>query len=221
MSKIKKMASYHLDGKHFIDREVWNSIVKANIYCPGIARVIYNLKTEDKVRRKGEDGKETVESVRLEKPILATTVFFADGSVVTVKNSNEDEIATTVEELPDGTNVEVATKSAKEAGLVYAIVKRVFGYVGKEKAPGAGGLGRRLAEIVAEAEDQNVSAAKRKAEAKARKGKSQEPKPPKQKRESLKSVMRRLAPFAAAVVDELSSDPDAFAKRIRDLLGKA
>ena len=117
--------------------QVVASIVKNNAFAPNVDRVIYNTKTTDEVAKKDGDGNPVLddkgrvvkETVKLERPVLVTVVYFKDGTKVTVKNSAKDGITLVDKKvkLSDGSEKTVATASdeSKEIGLVYAIVKRV------------------------------------------------------------------------------------------------
>lgn len=168
------------------DFELWEEFIhnmdKNNVFCPGIERVIFNLKTTETRPVLDGDGKPvTDEKGRVKRqvvevaPELATVVYFTDGTKCTVVNSDKDIVTTETKEVtyfdykPDGTEtevktnrtVEVASEAAKEAGIVYAIVKRIFGKVGKVDKQGkmhedeidGNGFGRKLRDIVDAAED--------------------------------------------------------------------
>lgn len=144
--------------------DVLAEIQRNNTAFPDVQNVIFNLKTEDK------EGK------RLEKPVLATTVEFADGTKVSVTNSAHDEVRTEMKSfsLPaldaegkeiigeDGKKVlekkfevEVPTEGSRELGVVHAIVKRL---VGRENEKGefiGDGYGRKLHDWVSGAYLQN------------------------------------------------------------------
>lgn len=168
------------------DFDLWEEFIrnmdKNNVFCPGIDRVIFNLKTTETRPVLDEAGKPvTDEKGRVKRqvvkvtPELATVVYFTDGTKCTVVNSDKDVVTTETKEViyfdykPDGTEtevktghtVEVASEAAKEAGVVYAIVKRIFGKVGKVDKQGklhedeidGNGFGRKLRDIVDAAED--------------------------------------------------------------------
>lgn len=168
------------------DFDVWDefihNMVKNNVFCPGIERVIFNLKTTETRPVLDAAGKPvTDEKGRVKRqvvdvtPELATVVYFTDGTKCTVVNSDKDVVTTEEKEVtyfdfkPDGTEttvktgrkVKVASEAAKEAGIVYAIVKRIFGKVGRVDKQGklhedeidGNGFGRKLRDIVNSAED--------------------------------------------------------------------
>lgn len=117
---------------------------------PKISKVIYNLKTTKTVPVFEADGRPVVdekgkykrETVQIE-PTLATIVYFVDGSKTTVINCVKDKIEVLDKEVTyqdvdktgklitvkTGTFVKVASDESKELGLIYAIIKRLFGKV--------------------------------------------------------------------------------------------
>ena len=134
-------------------------------------KAIFNLKTEDMVAVLDENGnpvyrqsggenspaKVVKQAKPLEKPILASKVFFDDGSWTVVKNSGEDTVDVKEVDLPDGKTVKVATNASKERAIAYAVVKRVFGRVDPfTKEVRGANLGRRFEKIIAASVDQNV-----------------------------------------------------------------
>lgn len=111
-------------------------------YLPKVQRLIFNLKTEEKV--KNEDGTKSMRP--LEHPILVTVLYFDDGTKVVVKNSLHDKIDLETKKLPNGKEVTVASEASKESGLVYAIAKRIFGIpdaTGNIKGEGFGNILKR------------------------------------------------------------------------------
>ena len=166
--------------KSFINNMNFN-----NTYCPNIKRVIFNLKTTDTKPVVGQDGKPVTDDkgrVKREiveiKPVLATCVYFADGTKVTVVNSNLDavnierkEITYSVvddsgkkTEVKTGKFAVVASNASKEAGIVYAIAKRLLGAVDDDRRSRTynqvkgNGFGRKLHEIVDMAYDTEYEA---------------------------------------------------------------
>lgn len=168
------------------DEDVWyslcRSVAKNNTFCPNIKRVIFNLKTTETRPVLDADGKPvTDEKGRVKRqivevtPELATAVYFADGTKCTVVNSDNDLVTTEEKEVTyvdcdksgkkstvkTGRKVKVATEAAKEAGVVYAIVKRIFGKIGRVDKQGklheneidGNGFGRKLRDIIEHAED--------------------------------------------------------------------
>jgi hypothetical protein len=135
---------------------------------PEPVRAIFNVKTEETVTLEAEPGEKPVKAKRrLEHPVLASKVFFDDGTWTVVKNSAEDPI-----ELVTKYGVETASDASKERAIVYAWVKRLCGtqHPPTGEVTGAN-LGRRLSKIVAASEDKAVSKAT-KAKVKAAKAKA-------------------------------------------------
>lgn len=172
------------------DSDKWDSFVQSmvrnNTFCPNIKRIIFNLKTTETRPVLDAAGKPiTDEKGRVKRqivevtPELATAVYFVDGTKCTVVNSDKDVVATEEKEVfyfdfkSDGTEtkvktghkVKVATEAAKEAGVVYAIVKRIFGKIDddpKSRTYGqikSDGFGRKLHDLVNSAFDTQYEAA--------------------------------------------------------------
>lgn len=146
-------------------KDVVESLKYNNAYIPPIDHVVFNTKTEDWVTEPGKDGdKPTKVKVQLEKPVLATIVYFADGTKVTVKNCEKDQITLVDEKvkLPDGTETTVRTASheSKEIGLAYAVLKRIFCYYDENGNVNGGSLSRLLHEVIDDARCQDVEEAK-------------------------------------------------------------
>ena len=144
--------------------------------APMPVKAIFNLKTEDMVAVLDDDGNPVYElgenktkrlvkrAKTLEKPILASKVFFDDGSWTVVKNSGEDTVDVEEKKLSDGKTVKVATEASKERAIAYAVVKRVFGRVDPVTGEVKGAnLGRRFEKVIAASIDQNVGSAEEKA----------------------------------------------------------
>ena len=136
---------------------------------PMPVKAIFNLKTEDMVAVLDDDGNPVYElgenkmkrlvkrAKTLEKPILASKVFFDDGSWTVVKNSGEDTVDVEEKKLSNGKTVKVATDASKERAIAYAVVKRVFGCVDPVTMEVKGAnLGRRFEKVIAASIDQNV-----------------------------------------------------------------
>lgn len=97
-----------------------------------------------------------------DKPaVLATVVFFDDGTKSVVKNCPGDLVETVEKKLSDGSTVETASDSSKEIGFVYAVVKRLLSSLDEDGNAVCSGLGNSLRETVANAVDQNVVAAEK------------------------------------------------------------
>lgn len=151
--------------------DVESRYVPAKHFTPMPMKAIFNLKTEDMVTVLDDDGNPVYEQTSgenspkkvvkraktLEKPILASKVFFDDGSWTVVKNSGDDTVDVEEKKLSNGKTVKVATDASKERAIAYAVVKRVFGRVDPitKEVKGAN-LGRRFEKVIATSIDQNV-----------------------------------------------------------------
>ena len=151
--------------------DVESHCVSTKRSAPMPVKAIFNLKTEDMVTVLDNDGnpvyeqassenspKKVVKQAKtLEKPILASKVFFDDGSWTVVKNSGEDTVDVEEKKLSNGKTVKVATDASKERAIAYAVVKRVFGCVDPVTMEVKGAnLGRRFERVIAASIDQNV-----------------------------------------------------------------
>ena len=187
---IKRTADGFLTRTH--DSDEWNSFIKSmtlnNTFCPGIKRVIFNLKTTetrpvlDLAGKPVTDDKGRVKHEQYEvTPELATVIYFNDGTKCAVVNSDKDVVTPEEKEVTyfvtdasgketevkTGRKVRVASEAAKEAGVVYAIVKRIFGKIGRVDKQGkvhedeidGNGFGRKLHDIVDSAEDNQYEVA--------------------------------------------------------------
>lgn len=96
-----------------------------------------------------------------EPAVLATIVFFDDGTKSIVKNCLSDAVGSEDWKLSDGSTVEVASQDSKERGFVYALLKRLLSNLDEDGNAVCSGLGNSLREIVAGAVDQNVVAAEK------------------------------------------------------------
>lgn len=168
----------------------WQSFIKSlssnNTYLPEIERIIFNLKTTETVPVLDLAGKSvTDEKGRVKRqtvpcdPVLATIVKFADGTKCSVVNSDKDAVTQEEKEVTyldcdksgkeftvkTGRKVTVASETAKEAGVVYAIVKRLFGLVDQDPKSRkfnhvkGDGFGHKLRVLVETAEDCQYEAA--------------------------------------------------------------
>ena len=171
--------------------DVESRYVSTKRSAPMPVKAIFNLKTEDMVAVLDDDGNPVYElgenktkrlvkrAKTLEKPILASKVFFDDGSWTVVKNSGEDTVDVEEKNLPDGKTVKVATDASKERAIAYAVVKRVFGRVDPvtKEVKGAN-LGHRFEKVIAASVDQNVGNAEGKVKKTEAKPARQKPKKP-------------------------------------------
>ena len=165
--------------------DVESHCVSTKRSAPMPVKAIFNLKTEDMVtvlddagnpvyeQASGENSPKKVvkQAKTLEKPILASKVFFDDGSWTVVKNSGEDTVDVEEKKLSNGKTVKVATDASKERAIAYAVVKRVFGHVDPvtKEVKGAN-LGRRFEKVIEASVDQNIGNAEdkiKKAESKS------------------------------------------------------
>lgn len=165
---------------------VINSFIFNNSFCPNIERVIHSL------------SKKRNEKSHRNDYTLATTIFFADGTKTTVKNSIHDKVNVVKKniELSDGsvTEVETATTESKEVGIMYALVKRIVGGCDENGTVGKG-FCTFLNRIAKEAYDQNVESVRNAGEEKIRKAKAK----------ALKSKQKTEKPSLRKCVDDLTT----------------
>lgn len=173
-----------VNGTQKIDPNAAIQLFDTGAYYPAINRVIFNTGSKP-----ADDG--------TERPVLATIVEFADGTKSTVINSIHDTVALDAEGHP--------TRESKEAGFVYAVMKRILCGQLVENYDGnllcdMKGFGRILADYVDNAYDfqkaKKENAAKKAAAVKAHAELKANAKP---KHASLAEVVDKLA----AIVDGL------------------
>ena len=205
-----EVIGYNVD-EHLGDQVV-KSLMFNNSFVPNIERVIFNTKTTEEVAKldlsgaplKDEKGRVLKETVKLENPVLATTVFFADGTKVTVKNSDKDEV-TVVDKtvkLSDGSEISVKTASqeSKEIGVVHAIVKRCVCQYDESGNVTNAGYAKFLHTTVEKAHVQEIERAKVSAERKLSKQKAKNTaKPKKDRSKGLRAVVQELAEVVAGL----------------------
>lgn len=201
-------------GLTVIDKNVVDSLKINGTYLPDVERVLFNLKTEDRHAKIGEDGKPVVEdgktvyeTVKLANPILTTKIWWADGTTTTVKNSEHDKVETEEVDV-DGVKVTVATDCSKEAGVAMAVVKRTCGMPDEKGEIVGTGMGKILREIIADGHDQRLEEAKAKAQhAKAKTAfKAAKPKKAKTKTYTQKDIIQLLGPLLEKLVTQQDFD---------------
>jgi hypothetical protein len=162
------------------------SLARNNSFAPGIKRTIYNL------------SKKRNEKSHRSDYVLATTVFFTDGTKTTVKNSMNDRVSVVTEKikLSDGTtrDVETASAESREIGLLYAILKRLICVPEANGTVEGKGFANFLRTKVREAWNQNVEEERTKAENEIRKTRLRAKKPAQKKEEkpSLRKCVQDL-----------------------------
>lgn len=207
-------------GNISISRDVISSLETNGTYLPDVTRVVFNLKTEKRIRVKDETtGEEKTETVKLDNPILVTKIWWADGTSTTVKNSEHDKVETEEVELEDGRKVTVATECSKTFGIMAAVTKRTCGIPDKNGEMINTNLGKILSDIVKSAYDQNIETektriknAKRKAAAEVR---AQKAKEPKAKKYSIAEILNLIGP----ILENAAKNPDAIKNAVEALKG--
>lgn len=181
-------------------------------YIPPVTRVIYNV-DENTIERKvlNEDGTPSDQTEKVTYKTLATVVYFKDGTKVSVVNSEHDGL--TFDE--NG----YASDQSKEVGLVYAVVKRLYGTYNEDKPKiiDGNGLTSWLRKTVKDAYDQNKemdARIKAKKEAKIRHEKLQADaalrrEAKKQEAERIAKEDEVFARLARAIVNELNLKEEA------------
>lgn len=197
------------DGTTFGDLDAALRNCKA-VRFPGVKRVQFNLKTTDYKRDldaeprtivvkgqkkvvypyvKGPDGKKVVVDI---DPVLATIVYFNDGTKVVVTNSATDKVDLVDVKLADGTVVKTASSQAKERALIYALVKRLYGTPDDLGNIENVGLARRLNDLVQNGYDTRLEDAKNRIAEAARKAAAAKAQKPAKKRYSLSETLARI-----------------------------
>ena len=197
------------DGTTFSDLDAALRSCKA-VRFPEIKRVQFNLKTTDYKRdldaeprtivvkgqkkvvypyAKGPDGKKIQIDI---DPVLATIVYFADGTKVVVTNSETDKVDLVDVKMDDGTVVKTASNQAKERAIIYALVKRLYGTPDTLGNIENVGLARRLTEIVQDGYDTRIEDAKNRIAEAARKAAATKVQKPARKRYSINETLARI-----------------------------
>lgn len=247
-----KSAIKCINGQDVISPDVITNLKYNNTYCPGVDRVIYSLVHEEKVTVMDETGepvrepaldkstgkpaldkfgnpilKNKVEFKKLANPKLATTVYFTDGTKVTVQNSEHDKVI--VKEVYLDKNgketskenavktITVADDCSKETGLCYAILQRMCGKPDPKKNNKVTnhGLAKLMATLIKSSYDQPLEAAKTKLQKTAAKKRAEEIKKTKKdkpKHYSYNDVTQLLGTVLERLATKLDLDPDALAK---------
>lgn len=178
---------------------------------PEIEYVQFSLKTTETKPMLDSDGKKILdEKGRVKRetididPLLATVVYFDDGTKTTVINSKADSVEIIETKLSDGSTVKVASEASKERAVVYAIVKRLLGKIGHTDKNGVyhsneidgNGFGRILRDIVQNGYDVQLESAKNQlAKDEAKKLRESMPKPTPKKRYSIHETLARINEF--------------------------
>lgn len=197
------------DGTTFSDLDAALRNCKA-VRFPGVKRVQFNLKTVDFKRDldaeprtivvkgqkkvvypylKDADGKKIQIDI---DPVLATIVYFTDGTKVVVTNSETDKVDLVDVKMADGTVVKTASSQAKERALIYALVKRLYGTPDILGNIENVGLARRLNDMVQNGYDTRVEDAKNRIAEAARKAAAAKAQKPAKKRYSLSETLARI-----------------------------
>lgn len=181
-----------------INSEVIKELEQNNTAFPDIMRVIYNIgkKSYRKLDENGKSIRDANGKIVMSEPVdvLATVVYFADDTKISVINSAADGVKFEDHTLSNGSTVKVASRESKEMGLVYAIVKRLLTKYDKNGKPLDSATGRILNDhvkgsydCVIEKAELKIARAKSKAEHEAKLN-TAKPK----KRYSIKDTLARI-----------------------------
>lgn len=148
-----------------VETAVLKELKTNNTAFPDIKRVIYNIgkKAYPKLDANGKHLRDENGKFIMSEPVdvLATIVYFADDTKISVVNSASDGAKFENVTVADGTTVKTATRESKEIGLVYAIVKRLCAKF--DPATGKmteSGISRILNDIIKNSFDSPVEAVK-------------------------------------------------------------
>jgi hypothetical protein len=141
--------------------------------------------------------------------VLATVVYFADETKISVVNSAADGVRFEDHVLSDGSTIKTASRESKEMGLVYAIVKRLMTKYDADGKPLNSATGRILNDYVKGSYDSvieraeiKITKAKSKAEHVAKLNSAK----PKKKRYSIAETLERINDMLDNVSDTKSKD---------------
>lgn len=176
----KSIIDFDADGKAVVgtDWPVLAELYQNNCTMPHISRILYRLKDEN-----------------TETPVLATVVFFNDGSKIVVKNSKHDAIHLEDKTLSNGTVIKIPTKQSLEVALMYALVKRMYTQFDEKGSATESCFGYFINHISKLSTIENVSEAEAKiAKANAKKAYEEAKKnaKPKKKRYSIHETLERV-----------------------------
>lgn len=199
-------------GELYGSDETLMQLLDGGVYLPKIKRVMFNTgvkvleshwenKTYTETRPDGTQVDKICAHKVADKTrnTLATIVEFADGSKVTVTNSEHDQVILNSEGKP--------TRDAKERGIVYAIVKRILcgRYVGPNNMTFEG-FGRILSNLVDNSYDcQAAKKARDAAKNAAKKAAAENAAKPKVKKVSLAETVGQLASTVAKLSETVDS----------------
>lgn len=135
-----------------ISSEVLKELELNNTAFPDIKRIIYNIgkKAYRKLDENGKSVRDEKGKIVMSEPVdvLATVVYFADDTKISVVNSAADGVKFEDHVLSNGSTVKVASRESKEMGLVYAIVKRLLTKYDENGKPLNSATGRILNDYV-------------------------------------------------------------------------
>jgi hypothetical protein len=216
-----------------VNSEVLKELEQNNTAFPDITRIIYNIgkkaypkldENGKRIRKTGPDGmpikqlpKDSGKQLsdkdmfEMSEPVdvLATVVYFADETKISVVNSAADGVRFEDHVLSDGSTIKTASRESKEMGLVYAIVKRLMTKYDADGKPLNSATGRILNDYVKGSYDSvieraeiKITKAKSKAEHVAKLNSAK----PKKKRYSIAETLERINDMLDNVSDTKSKD---------------
>jgi hypothetical protein len=140
-----------------VSSEALEELTQNNTVFPDIKRVIYNIgkKSYRKLDENGKSVRDENGKIVMSEPVdvLATVVYFADDTKISVVNSVADGLRFEDHTLSNGSTVKVASRESKEMGFVYAIVKRLLTKYDKDGKPLDSATGRILNDYVKKSYD--------------------------------------------------------------------
>lgn len=233
----------YITGAKLVSQDVIDALETNGTYLPDVERVVFSLKTTEKVPVLNEDGSEkqvqaknkdgsllktkdgkpvmktVYETKKLENPVLVTRVWWADSTTTTVRNSEHDKVETEEVELENGTKVTVASECSKTFGIMAAVTKRTCGIPDEKGEMVETNVGKILSEIVESGYDQQLEDAKAKiAKAKARKNAEEQKakaKEPKPKKYSGKELLQLAGPILEALAAKVAENPEIIADLLK------
>lgn len=135
-----------------VSSEALKELTQNNTAFPDIKRIIYNIgkKSYRKLDENGKSVRDEKGKIVMSEPVdvLATVVYFADDTKISVVNSAVDGVKFEDHVLSNGSTVKVASRESKEMGLVYAIVKRLVTKYDENGKPLESATGRILNDYV-------------------------------------------------------------------------
>lgn len=162
---MEKIVSTTVDGCMYVNNpSALIELDQNNCTMPNCSRVIFNLGKKTYPQRDPETNKILKDEngnilYGPEVDVLATVLYFVDGTKISVVNSVHDGIELVDHTLSDGTIIKIATDESKERGVIYALLKRILSRPDKDGKMVDSGISRILNDLVKNSYDSTLEEA--------------------------------------------------------------